>query len=368
MKFIVSLLSLFVVLQGSAFAHKASDAYVSLEPGNANSPAQIQLSVALRDLDRALDSLDANHDRAITAGEVKAAMPQITGLAQQSIALRCAGRSASLTFSLQAIEQRSDGSFLRLAAPWEQASACELKTAQIRYTLMQGIDADHRAILSLNLASQASSQVLAPGSDWQDLVQAQASGLNTIVSFIRLGVGHISAGADHVAFVICLVLGLVLMRDWRNLLMTITAFTLGHSITLIAATLGWVGSPVWVEPMIAASIGLTAALNLIKHRAAWMQTLALKASLAAGFGLVHGLGFSGAMAQAKVPADALPWALAGFNIGVEIGQLLIIGLWCAVYFALRNWAGYTRWVLQGGSVLLIGLSVFWILERIGVFS
>jgi hypothetical protein len=248
---------------------------------------------------------------------------------------------------------------------------------------MQGLDADHRAILSIadkdvststHSATNSSARVLAPSAQWVALQTEKPSVLSTLLSFIVLGMEHIGSGADHIAFVICLVLGLALWRDWKALLTTVTAFTVGHSMTLIAATLGWVGSPGWVEPVIAFSIAVAAALNLIATRvagaalAAWSHSLLLKAAVATGFGLVHGLGFSGAMTEAQVPQGALLWALAGFNIGVELGQLLIIAAWSVIYFALRKWAGYPRWIVQAGSVALMVLALYWFFERLGIFG
>ncbi|NJS35181.1 MAG: HupE/UreJ family protein [Brachymonas sp.] len=235
------------------------------------------------------------------------------------------------------------------------------------------MDADHRAILSTRFSHAQSGQVqssrvLAPSNDWQALMPKPDSGAQMLLSFIRLGIEHIGSGADHIAFVICLVLGIALAQSWKTLLITITAFTLGHSITLIAATLGWVGSPAWVEPAIAASIAVTAALNLFKRTVSWTESVTLKIAVAASFGLVHGLGFSGAMQEAQVAPSVLPWALAGFNMGVEIGQLAIIGAWSLIYFALNSWSGYQRWIVQYGSVLLVVLSSYWFFERLGAFA
>jgi hypothetical protein len=356
--------ALALVLSLPAKAHKASDAYVRLSSAPS---AQLQLSVALRDIDRAIDTLDTNNDRQLTQGEVKAAMPQILNWAQQGLALRCAGQELKINFAFEALEQRSDGVFTRLKA--DLPAACDLASAELRYSLLQELDADHRAIVSIAAQGEnASARVLAPATSWVALQSATPSALQTLANFIGLGISHIGSGADHIAFVICLVLGLTLWRDWKALLTTVTAFTLGHSITLIAATLGWVGSPSWVEPVIAASIAVAAALNLFSLRAAWAQSLLLKAAVATGFGLVHGLGFSGAMTEAQVPQGALLWALAGFNIGVEIGQLLIIALWSALYFAIKRWAGYQRWIVQAGSAALIALALYWTFERLGVFG
>ena len=372
---------LFFILTGlvclSASAHKASDAYLLLQQAAPTAPIEVKLAMALRDLDRVFDTLDANNDRALSFAEVKAALPAIERWAGTGVALRCNAQEAPLAWHYEGLEQRSDGVFIRLAA---SHSPCDpLKSISLRYTLMQEIDADHRAVVSwawaLSGAAQSQgSAAIQPADAWQSLQANRAQNTDassatwaTLKSFIVLGIGHIAGGADHIAFIICLVLtlALTLAREWRALLITVTAFTLGHSITLISATLGWVGSPRWVEPVIALSIAVSAAFNLIKQRFSGLQSPAISAGIAALFGLVHGLGFSGAMTEAQLPEGALLWALAGFNIGVEIGQLLIIAAWSVVYWALHRWQGYSRWVVQGGSIALIVLAMYWFEQRMG---
>jgi HupE / UreJ protein len=364
----------------SAWAHKASDAYLLLKQAAPQAPIQAQLAIALRDLDRVFDTLDANNDRALSFGEIKSAMPGVESWAVNGARLRCGAVELVLPYRFEALEQRSDGVFVRLVATSSQP--CDTQQAvSLRYTLMQGVDADHRAVMSFQWAQAndkaafQGSAAIKPSEEWSDIASYKNQGnegvsqsaLATLSSFIVLGIEHIGSGADHIAFIICLVLGLALrqLREWKSLLITVTAFTLGHSITLISATLGWVGSPSWVEPVIAFSIGVAAAFNLFKVRHAALQSPAFSAGLAAAFGLVHGLGFSGAMTEAQIPEGSLLWALAGFNIGVELGQLLIIAVWSLVYWALHRWAGYQRWIVQGGSVALIIVALYWFAERLG---
>lgn len=369
------------ILATSAWAHKASDAYLLLKQATPLAPIQIQLAVALRDLDRAFDTLDADNDRAVSFGEVKAALPGIESWASNGVKLRCGASELSLPWRYEALEQRSDGVFVRFAAT--SAAACDTqKSVSLRYSLMQGLDADHRAVMSFQWAQQGEkaglqgSAALKPSEEWSEVAtskgaqDARGSALATLGSFIVLGMEHIGSGADHIAFVICLVFGFAFIhrREWKSLLIAVTSFTLGHSITLISATLGWVGSPSWVEPVIALSIAIAAAINLLKQSQPWLQSMWLSAALTATFGLVHGLGFSGAMTEAQVPEGTLLWALAGFNIGVELGQMLIIAAWSLIYWAIYRWAGYQRWVVQGGSMLLILLGLYWFFERLGWLS
>jgi hydrogenase/urease accessory protein HupE len=140
--------------------------------------------------------------------------------------------------------------------------------------------------------------------------------------YLLLGLRHILSGLDHLLFV----LGLVLLVRGRGLLWTITSFTLGHSVTLSLAVLGVVHiPPAPVEILIAASI-LAVAVELTRQdpgRAVppWRSPR----TLAFGFGLLHGLGFAGALAQVGLPAGEIPLALVSFNTGIEVGQLLFVG-------------------------------------------
>ncbi len=186
-------------------------------------------------------------------------------------------------------------------------------------------------------------------------------------AYTLLGVEHILSGIDHLLFVIAL---LFLVGFNRRLLWTISAFTLAHSLTLASSALGWLvlRSPP-VEATIALSIVLVAAEAL--HR---RQTLARRwpALVAFLFGLVHGLGFAGALKEIGLPDNHLLAALLTFNVGVEIGQLLTVG----AAWLLWRWAGRlsVRWprLARGRSVVLYGigsLAAYWSwLRMVAVFG
>ena len=154
------------------------------------------------------------------------------------------------------------------------------------------------------------------------VVQAAPSALDVSQTYFVLGVEHILLGVDHLLFV----LGLLFLVDgWRQLVGTVTAFTVAHSITLAGATLGWVHAPqAPIEATIALSVMFVAAEIL--HRAQGRGGLAASAPwlVAFVFGLLHGFGFSGALREVGLPEQDIPLALLFFNVGVEIGQLLFI--------------------------------------------
>jgi len=182
----------------------------------------------------------------------------------------------------------------------------------------------------------------------------------TIAEFTRLGIAHILGGFDHLLFVIGLVL---LVRDGRRLLVTVTAFTVAHSLTLAASVLGWVTVPSRaVEAAIALSIVLLAwecasARESLTRRAPWWVALS--------FGLLHGFGFAGALSEVGLPPHQLAVALASFNLGVELGQLsVVIPLWLGL-----RWLGRISFArrVEMGLVYAIGaLSVYWTIERVSL--
>ncbi len=421
---------LFVVLLGlvpAAMAHKASDAYLSLADAPlVESPTgriSLRLSLALKDLDAALDTLDADDDRRLTWGEVRRATTAIAAWAGAGTVLRCGGALLSAAWRLDALERRSDGSYIRLAA----ALDCPPEAAlTLDYRLMKEIDPTHRLLVAGQLNSQAIAAVLAPqGRSHLELRPGQAASASrtdaiarpdpvftsastsaltsmpapqpadvtpalpnsgtSFISFFVEGVRHILTGYDHLAFLLALLLPLSLarraparalatlplmaqppreinsaeQRGLAALMLTVTGFTVGHSITLALASLGWISaSGAWVEPAIAISIAVTAALNL--HPVRGLPAPAL----AATFGLVHGLGFSTVVIEAGLSGAPLVGALVGFNLGVEAGQLGMVALWCALHALLVRWSLYPLVVVRGGSVALLALALFWTAERL----
>ena len=373
---------------GQANAHKASDAYLVL--AEAVSPAvpgalRLQLSLALKDVDAALDSLDADADRRLTWGEIRRATPEIVRWVSGEVSLRCAGQPLNIAWVFKTLEQRSDGAYIRLGAPLVCAAPASLS---LDYRLLKDIDPTHRLLLSGTLAGKPFATVLAPlGRPMIELRQAgqpgavqQArqlpqTGFATLVQFFDEGVHHILTGYDHLAFLLALLLPVVLFpkllaptgvvgaasrgKGFSRLLLTVTGFTVGHSVTLALATLGGiVASPAWVEPLIALTIAASALLNLYPVRWIRGDVLALV------FGLIHGLAFSSVMIEAGISGSLLLWGLAGFNLGVEAGQLVAVAAWCVLHRILLPWRYYQPVVVRGGSWALLALALYWTAQRI----
>jgi hydrogenase/urease accessory protein HupE len=175
--------------------------------------------------------------------------------------------------------------------------------------------------------------------------------------FLLLGVEHIVFGFDHVLFVLTLAL---LVGFTRRLLLTITGFTIAHSITLAAATLGVVTLPsAPVEAAIAISIVLVA-VEVAHDRPS--LTRRWPGLVAFGFGLLHGFGFAGALAEVGLPPDRTGLALLGFNLGVELGQIAILGIAWAITRPLRPHLGRRAHVLAAYGAGVIATA--WTIDRI----
>ena len=335
-------------------------------------------------------------------------------------------RSGACALSWQAdgLERRSDGVYFRALA----LARCPAGQAlRIHYTLLREQDATHRLLVTGRIAGQdllgtlspqqaslrlGAGAAAAPASNGEN-AQADGAGAGASTStnanrwsalrgYFGLGMHHLLEGYDHLAFLLALVLPLQLSlrrrrrkrsnstnttaaqayagqtghiggnaghagaadgdwsANWLALLRTVTAFTIGHSITLVLATLGFTqASPLWVEPVIAVSIAVTALLNLYPVKWLRFDVLALL------FGLIHGFGFAGLLQEMAAPTGLLPWALTGFNLGVEAGQLLAVLAWVLVSQALVGKPWYQRVVVRGGSIALALVAAYWFWQRVG---
>ena len=176
--------------------------------------------------------------------------------------------------------------------------------------------------------------------------------------YLGLGFTHIvPLGLDHILFVLALFL---LTSEPRPLLIQVTAFTLAHSLTLALSVLGVVSLPSSVvEPLIALSIALVAIENLLTERLhAW------RVAVVFGFGLLHGLGFAGVLSELGLPAGALASALIAFNVGVELGQLAVIGAAFLLVGFARSETWYRPRVVFPASFLLAAIGLFWFVQRL----
>lgn len=350
-----------------AFAHKASDAYLKLAP-TADGGTSLRVDVALRDLDAALD-MDRDGDSALSWGEVKAAWPAIDDYVQRNVQL------AGCRFDrpAPALEKRADGVYAVL----QYAGTCPLGVDPvIRYTLLADVDPTHRGLASIERPGAAPQlRVLDPrqpaGASAPGAEGAPAEATVDSLQFIREGIHHIVTGYDHVLFLIALMLPSVMRRTPRGwqpvqrigeafwpILGIVTAFTVAHSITLGLAALKLVSLPSgFIEPAIAVTIVLAALDNL------WPIFGGRRALVTFLFGLIHGFGFAGVLAELHLPPLHFAWALLQFNVGLEVGQIVIVLIVGALLFMARHRRLYGPLVIRAGSYAAMLIGVLWFIER-----
>ena len=218
------------------------------------------------------------------------------------------------------------------------------------------------ALLRVHLADGRLIQTVLRGDASTVTIPERTGRFDLLRDYLGLGFEHILSGPDHLLFVLGLVL---LVHGRQRLLWTITAFTAGHSVTLSLAVLGVVNIPPQpVEVLIALTIVVVAA-ELARSRCAhqtWIQRFPW--TMAFTFGLLHGLGFAGALTQVGLPGDEVPLALFAFNVGIELGQLLGVAVILVVGASLRAIPVCWPAAVERIPAYAIGsLGVFWVSER-----
>ncbi|MEO8701731.1 MAG: HupE/UreJ family protein [Kofleriaceae bacterium] len=210
------------------------------------------------------------------------------------------------------------------------------------------------------LDGHETSAVVTPGSPTWVIPGGEAPSARTALGrYLALGLVHIATGADHLLFL----LGLVLcLRNVRAVMLAETAFTLSHTLSFTASALGWVHvSAAAAEAGIAASLILVALDIGRSERVVPWHT----AALAFLFGLVHGLGFAGGVSELGLPDTQIPAALAGFACGVELGQVAFLAIVLSVFWLARRVPGFTRGATYVGAYGIGGIGWFWLFERLG---
>ena len=366
-----------LVVAGNAVAHKSSDSYLQLNaaPGKLD----VRWDIALRDLDVALD-LDSDADGQLTWGEVRAAWPRIEAYAVQHLSI---GGCALLPLG-KGLERRNDGAYAVLYF----TATCTLPAdPAIAYSLFADVDPTHRGILKMQRAgAEVKVAVLEPGAGVRgtgapsSAAASGASGAEAVppskasashLEFLAEGVRHILGGYDHVLFLLCLLLPAVMRRTrtgWQPVehlsqavwpvVGIVSAFTVAHSITLCLAALKVVSlTPAFIEPAIAVTIALAALDNLRPFFPVRRVVVTFF------FGLIHGFGFASVLGELNLPRAAFAWALLQFNVGLEVGQLMIVAVVTTLFFTVRRWRGYARVVIGGGSAVALVVATLWFIER-----
>lgn len=347
-------------------AHKPSDSYLHLEIRSESIAGQ--WDIALRDLEHAI-GLDKDGDGNITWGELRARHESIAtyALARLEISangVRCVNRPLT-----QLVDRHSDGAYtvLRFVADCPDV----VERLKLKYRLFFDVDPLHRGLLRLQHRGLTQIAVFSQDRPVRQLELTKTAGWQEVMELGREGTWHIWIGYDHLLFLISLLLPAVLRREggrwcaadrfvsafWK-VLTIVTAFTLAHTVTLSLAALGFVSLPSrWVESVIAASVVLAAFNNIypVLCERLWIAVFA--------FGLLHGLGFASVLMDLLPAGSSVLSALIGFNLGVEFGQVVVVGVFFPVAYVLRKTWFYQVIVLRAGSLSIAIIASVWLAQR-----
>lgn len=357
-----------------AHAHTTSDGYLTISAKGDALAARLDLS--LRDLDFAI-GLDEDNDGAITWRELNAAEARVGRYALSHLEVRAGASLCALRPRDQKVTRHHDEAYAVLLFT-VGCDGAATRSLEVHYSLFFKDNPSHRGFLVVEGEGGGAAQTAVLRPD-RDRAQVSLGGegttttaaLSSLGTFLVEGVWHILIGFDHILFLLALLLPSVLRREQRawmpregvrpvvlDVLGIVTAFTIAHSITLCLAATGFSRLPsAFVEAGIAISVALVALNNIVPvfKEDRWTVTFAL--------GLLHGFGFSSVLMELGLPDDARVLSLLGFNVGVELGQLLVVAVFLPLAFLLRRSWLYQRLLLVGGSVAIAVIAMLWTVER-----
>ena len=279
---------------------------------------------------------------------------RVTGLVDSRLRIEVNGTVARIAWS--GIEVATERQSLRLQfRVSSQAAVASLRVAGTMFPY----DPNHRTFLNVYESDALAQAILERSRPSFDYFAGTRQGVFAVVrKFLPSGIHHILIGPDHLLFLIGL---LLLGGTLGRLLLIVTAFTLAHSITLSLAALDVVSPPASIiEPVIALSIVYVGVDNLLVRKGRDVRPW-----IALVFGLIHGFGFANVLREMDLPGRALGWSLFSFNVGVEIGQLLVVVAAAGALAAVRRVSPEAgRRLAVAGSVAVIAAGGFWFVERV----
>lgn len=358
-----------------AAAHTLGEGYIFIDVSDTSLSGWVEIT--LTDLDDALD-IDDNGDGKVSEGEVLSNLERTQDYVFERVGIGDGDRDYILEFAGHDIRNVMLSPYLIMKFRVDEEQIPDI--LQIEYRMLFDVDPMHRGFLVIGSNGKGGvvdkgedvTLIFSPARVGQSIDLTRLSPWVSFVDFLKHGIWHIWIGFDHILFLVALILPSVMFRQearWEpvegfrhamwNVVKIVTLFTIAHTITLTLASLELVKMPGrLVETVIAASV-VVAALNnifpVIQKRIGWVVFL---------FGLFHGFGFASVLQDLTSNATNLAADLAGFNIGVEIGQVVIILIAFPVLFALRSTRAYPRVLLPIGSFVIAALALGWLVERV----
>lgn len=343
----------------TADAHSQSYGFLNLTLQSDSLEGTVGLAV--RDLDTLFD-LDENHDGKITWGEFRSRETEIAKAVMDGISVSAASKACALAPRPALTDSKGGETYI--IVPFDGRCAASGGTIDIGYNLLFDADAQHRGLVNLKTAAGIENFVMTPAARQVSVSLSGGGWFGRFATWVNHGIHHILVGYDHILFVLTLLLGTAvqyrsqpLWRVFREIAKVVTAFTLSHSITLGLAAFGVLHVPVALaESLIAVTIALAAANNL------WPLITARIWLMALAFGLVHGIGFANVLTDLGLPRNDLLASLLAFNVGVEVGQLIIVlAAMPVVYLASRTRLG--AYAVPSANVAIGAVALMWFSDR-----
>lgn len=347
-------------------SHELSTSFISVD---ASDDGQLsgQIKVKLLDLKDAL-TMDVDNNGELTWNEIESVKPNIIDYIHQRLRFSRNQVDCNMQLSQKMMLQQTDATYLLIPM---QATCALNGSLEVKYEMLFDILANHKAIVSVKDGANDYLSVITNSDDTSSFSIASTGMWHTFVTFVYQGIFHILIGYDHILFLLTLLLTVSFYRDngkWKAIksktsiikrtLWIVTSFTIAHSITLSGTALGIVPQfGTWVEVIIAASI----LFNVLNNVYPIVRHLTIITFV---FGLIHGMGFAGALTELGIPSTQKTLAVLAFNIGVELGQLLLILAILPVLIAIRDFDLYRRKILPFLSSIIGVLAMYWMISRI----
>lgn len=361
-----------VVTSPYSFSHSGSISYFELEVERENE-IHGDWYVGLQELELVL-GLDLNQDGNLSWGEFYSQQSLLVSYARANIRAASSTEDCDVKLGVPALSQLSNGVYSRI--PVQILCPTGETISSMSYSGIFPDDLSHRAIVKIknrNLSpdgegDDVSVLVMSPTKQQIFFDKNALPGLPASLEMLKQGVVHILEGYDHLLFLLALLIPLTLEKGlWKrprsrkvifNLCKVISAFTLGHSITLVLATLFEIRPPIaFVESLIAASV-IVAGINIV-----WPLFRESSWRVAIGFGLIHGFGFASVLSELNLSSSALASSLFTFNLGVEIGQLLVVVLVLPVMILMAMKQATVVFARSFAAIAIVSMGTVWLVER-----
>ena len=361
-----------LIFSSSGFAHQTGNSYLTLS--EIDGRLQVEIDFIVRDLGNLLQVAGTAKQPPPSPEQMLSLQPDITAIIQKSLVIMIDEQAQPLTFLNQSVVLHNDGLYVRQRFQGE-AIAPDAKFMVVRYEFFTENDQLGRAFFKLVMRKDEISSIFDQASSIQRFALGDAKRWSTIGLFTQEGARHIWEGADHLLFLLTLLLPGLMLTSRPSLpstsgkpihreaekfaLKVITAFTLAHSITLGFSVFGWISLPdKWIESLIALSIIISALLNLQNriHFSHW--------KLAFLFGLIHGMGFANGLKELGLSPTYFLETLFAFNLGVELGQLSAVLLVGVPVLLLAKEAQTKHRIMTYGSIGVLLISAVWLVQRV----